>query len=146
MSDADIRLTPDEMREVFGEADPLQHHDEAEQRWGSTDSWKESKRRTSAYSKEDWVAIQAEGDRAVELMLEAFRAGEPADSDAAVAGARAHRTHIDRWFYPCSAQMQCGLADMYLADERFRRFYDDRAEGLAQYVHDAIYSAALREG
>ena len=29
---------------------------------------------------------------------------------------------------------------MYVADDRFRRNYDDRAPGLAQYVHDAIMS------
>jgi hypothetical protein len=34
--------------------------------------------------------------------------------------------------------MQKNLALMYLADERFKKFYDDRALGLAQYVHDAI--------
>ena len=34
--------------------------------------------------------------------------------------------------------MQRGLAEMYVADDRFRRTYDDRAPGLAQWVHDAI--------
>jgi hypothetical protein len=27
---------------------------------------------------------------------------------------------------------------MYIADERFKKYYDDRANGLAQFVHDAI--------
>ena len=34
--------------------------------------------------------------------------------------------------------MQKNLAAMYLSDERFKKFYDDRADGLAQFVHDAI--------
>jgi hypothetical protein len=34
--------------------------------------------------------------------------------------------------------MQRGLAEMYIADDRFRQTYDDRAPGLAQWVHDAI--------
>ncbi len=40
--------------------------------------------------------------------------------------------------------MHRGLADMYLADPRFTKTYDDRAPGLAQYVHDAIHANADR--
>lgn len=139
-----LALTQQEIHEVFGGADPAEHHAEAERLWGSTDAWAESKRRTTAYSKEQWIAAQAEGEEAVQRLLEAFTAGAPADSDMAIAGALAHRAHIDRWFYPCSAEMQCGLADMYLADERFTSHYEARAEGFAHYVHDAIYAAALK--
>ena len=67
----------------------------------------------------------------------------PADSPEAKAAAELHRLHIDRNFYPCSYEMQTGLAAMYLADERFARHYDGRVPGLAQYVHDAIYANAL---
>jgi hypothetical protein len=31
---------------------------------------------------------------------------------------------------------------MYVADERFRRSYDEVAPGLAHYVHDAIAASA----
>jgi hypothetical protein len=31
---------------------------------------------------------------------------------------------------------------MYVADERFRRTFDEVQPGLAQYVHDAILAAA----
>lgn len=34
--------------------------------------------------------------------------------------------------------MQKNLALMYVSDERFKKHYDDRAQGLAQYVHDVI--------
>ena len=33
--------------------------------------------------------------------------------------AERHRLSVDRWFYPCSAQMHSGLADMWEADRRF---------------------------
>jgi len=32
------------------------------------------------------------------------------------------------------------LALMYIEDPRFKEYYDGRARGLAQYVHDAIHS------
>jgi DNA-binding transcriptional MerR regulator len=41
----DIRLTPEERFEVFGEFRPEDYAEEAEQRWGETESYKESQRR-----------------------------------------------------------------------------------------------------
>lgn len=138
-----LSLTGEEMLEVFGDFDPAEHADEAAARWGETDAYRESARRVKDYTKDDWLVLKAEGEAAVQLMLAAFTAGEGPDSEDARAGALAHRAHIDRWFYPCSAEMQCGLADMYVADERFTATYDGYAPGFARFVHDAIYSAAL---
>ncbi len=58
--------------------------------------------------------------------------------------AESHRQMIDRWFYPCSTEMHVGLAEMYVADPRFARNYDDVEPGLAKYVHDAIVASAAR--
>jgi hypothetical protein len=58
--------------------------------------------------------------------------------------AEAHRAQIERWFYDVGYPMHRGLADMYLADPRFTKTYDDREAGLAQYVHDAIHANADR--
>ena len=60
--------------------------------------------------------------------------------------AEAHRRHISRWFYDCGYDMHRGLAEMYVADERFAKHYEDVAPGLAQYVHDAITANADRAG
>src|SRR5215216_2671339 len=57
-----ISLTPEERFEVFGEQDPAQYAAEAEERWGETEAWAQSQRRTSAYTKEDWVRIKQEGE------------------------------------------------------------------------------------
>jgi hypothetical protein len=38
--------------------------------------------------------------------------------------------------------MHRGLAEMYVADERFVQTYEREAEGLAAYVHDAILANA----
>src|SRR3954463_5877303 len=57
-----ISLTPEERFEVFGEQDPSQYAAEAEERWGDTEAWTQSQRRTAAYTKEDWLRIKAEAD------------------------------------------------------------------------------------
>jgi hypothetical protein len=38
--------------------------------------------------------------------------------------------------------MHRGLADLYLADPRFTKTYEDIRVGMAQYVHDAIHANA----
>ena len=142
----DIRLTPEERLEVFGEFRPEDHAEEAESRWGETESYKESNRRVSKYTKEDWLKLKAEGEEIEGRLAAAFETGLAPDSEEAMAGAEAHRQHISRWFYECTYEMHRGLAEMYVSDERFRSHYDKRAPGLASYIKDAAYANAEHAG
>ena len=58
--------------------------------------------------------------------------------------AEAHRQHITRWFYDCSADLHACISDMYVSDPRFTKTYEDQATGLAQYVRDAVHANAAR--
>jgi DNA-binding transcriptional MerR regulator len=135
-----------QMFEVFGDFDPRNYEAEVEDRW-SGDLLDESRRRTSSYSKAQWKDAMAEGDGVTNEFAVAKRAGEPAAGETAMALAERHRRHIDRWFYPCSYEVQTGLADMYTADARFTATYEQVEPGLAAYIHDAIKAnAAHRAG
>ncbi|MGI9609307.1 MAG: TipAS antibiotic-recognition domain-containing protein, partial [Acidimicrobiia bacterium] len=50
------------MQKVFGDFDPSEYADEAEQRWGDSDAYRESARRTASYTKDDWTDIVREAD------------------------------------------------------------------------------------
>jgi len=139
-----IELTAEEMFEVFGDDDPTRHAAEAQQRWGETQAYAESRRRTSAYSKADWARMKAQTAGIQARYLAAFRAGLAADSGEAMDAAEAHRQSITAWFYDCSYDIHRGLAQLYVTDQRFSAHYDDQAAGLAQYVHDAITANADR--
>jgi DNA-binding transcriptional MerR regulator len=139
-----IQLNPEEMFEVFGDFDPTQHETEAQQRWGDTDAFRESRRRTSSYTKEDWVRIKADQEDVETRLLRAMQSGLDPTSTEAMDAAEAHRANITRWFYDCEYAIHRGLADMYVADPRFTANYDNRAPGLAAYVHDAIHANADR--
>lgn len=117
---------------------------EAKQRWGDSEAYKISTARVANYTEADWDSQRAEQQATVDLFIDAMNAGLPADSDEATSAAEAHRLQIDKWFYPCSHEMQSNLAAMYIADERFAKFYNNQAAGLAQYVHDAIIANALK--
>jgi len=139
-----INLTPEERFEVFGDFDPDQYKDEVEERWGDTDAYRESSKRTARYTKTDWERIKAQGQAAIEQVVAAMNAGKPADSPDAMDGAEAHRRQIDDAFYACSYELHVGLAQMYIADPRFTATYETIAPGLARYLHDAIKANAAR--
>jgi len=138
-----MALTPEEQFEVFG-TDKVggEWAAEAEERWGDTDAWRESQRRAARYTKEDWIEMKAQSDVALRAYADAMAAGVAATSEQAMALAEDNRRFISRWFYDCSHAMQRNLAEMYIADERFRATYDAVAPGLAKYVHDAIIANA----
>lgn len=140
-----INLTPDELFEVFGEDRPKQEWaDEAEQRWGDTDAYRESQRRAAGYTKEDWKRIKADGDELNARFVAALQSGQPADSVDAMDLAEEHRRQINDGFYECDHVFHRNLAGLYVQDSRYADYFDKQADGLAQYVHDAIVANAAR--
>ncbi len=140
----DTKLTPEEQFEVFGDFNPDEHEAEAQEKWGDTDAYKESARRTASYSKADWLAIKEEAAAVNSQFNEAMTSGVAASDAAAMDVAEAHRQHISRWFYTCTTDIHRGLAEMYIADPRFEANYEKLAPGLAHYVHDAVLANAAR--
>jgi DNA-binding transcriptional MerR regulator len=138
-----ITLDPGDYFEVFGDTDPRQYADEVRDQWGSTDAYAESTRRTSAYTKEDWLRARAEGGAVLDEFAACMDAGLQPDDSRCMAAAEAHRENISTWYYPCSHEMQVGLADLYVSDPRFTAYYDDVRPGLAAFVHAAIYANAV---
>lgn len=136
--------TTEELRELFGDGYSEERRAEAEERWGGTDAWKQSDSRTKRYSRADWEQVRAEGVAATAALVRAQAAGLPPTSAEAMDAAEAHRAHIARWFYELDHAFHRGLADMYVADPRFTKTYEDMAPGLAAYVHDAIHANADR--
>jgi DNA-binding transcriptional MerR regulator len=139
-----ISLTADERFEVFGGFDADAHAAEAEERWGDSDAFRDSKRRTAGYTKADWQRMKEESAVPIDALVAAMRAGRAADSLEAMDAAEQHRQHISSWFYDCTSEIHVGLGDMYVADPRFAATYESVAPGLATYLRDAIRANAAR--
>ncbi len=118
---SDQPATPEELRELFGDGFKDEYQQEAQERWGESDAWKQSAARTKRYTKADWAEVKTE--------MEA---------------AEAARRHIHDRFYDLSYDMHRALGDMYVADPRFTKTYEDLEPGLAAYVRDAIHANADR--
>ena len=115
-----------------------EYENEVGKRWGDTDAYRQSQAKTSKYSKDDFQAAKVDQEAATELFVYAFGNSLPTTSENAQAAVVAHRAAISKWYYECSVEMQKNLALMYVQDPRFKKYYDGRVNGLAQYVHDAI--------
>lgn len=109
---------------------------EAKARWGNTDAWAESQKKTGAYGKEDWDRVNREG----EAILDRFAAlGDlPPESPQAQELVRAWQEHITRNYYHCTKEILSGLGQMYLADDRFRENLDSHGPGTAERLAKAI--------
>ncbi len=131
-------MTPSKAFKALGDFDPAEFEHEVEQRWGTSEAYAVSAKRTKGYGEAEWIAIRTEAAeiyaRAAALMAD----GHAPDADLARAAAEAHRQHIERWFYACAPAMHAQLAEMYTADPRFAETFESVAEGLAQWFASAV--------
>ena len=137
-------MTKDEMFEIFGDFDPAEYEDEVKERWGDSDAYKESARRSARFTKADWQRFKDESEEINKAVVALMEEGVPADDSRAMDAIERARLQIDTWFYPCSRQMHAGLGRMYIADPRFTATYEKIRPGLAQYMYDAIVANAAR--
>lgn len=137
-------MTKEEMFEVFGDFDPAKHEAEVQERWGQTEAYRESSRRTSRYNKKDWERIKAEGDQLQRDMAAQLEAGRAPTDPAVMELAERHRQYITRWFYPCSYEIHRGLGELYVNDSRFTDNIDRVRPGLARFTCEAFRANAER--
>lgn len=140
-----IAMTKEEMFEVFGDFDPTEHQAEAEQRWGDTDAYQESMKRTARYRKQDWIAIKNEAESIYRRLVDHMEAGTRPTDPKVTALAEAHRQHISKWFYECSKELHRGLGDLYVNDPRFTANIDKAGAGLAAYLREVIIANTVQK-
>ena len=138
-------LSVAEMVEIWGtDWDPV-YIEEAQAQWGDTQEWAESSRRKAQMSRADWEQAHEETVALETALVEAMLSGVEPGSPEANALAQWHRKDLNRWF-EVSISKQVLIGRGYVADERFARYYDKRAPGLAAWLKDVIDSGARSEG
>ena len=115
-----------------------QYEDEAKQRWGATDAYKESQAKTAGYSKDKWNDVLAGMNGIFGEFAECQNCGESVDSDATQRLVKKLQDYITANFYRCTDDILAGLGQMYICDERFKNSIDKNGEGTAEYVAEAI--------
>ncbi len=113
---------------------------EVSEKYGET-ALKESNKKLSGMSEEQWQKQEALAEEIFSLLEEAMKTADPA-CEAAQKAADCHRQWVCIFWKEglYSKASHRGLAEMYVADERFTAYYDDRlGRGTAQFLKDAIY-------
>ena len=117
---------------------------EAKARWGGTDAYKESEKRTAQYGKGDWQQIE-DGMRE---LFDAFAAVRdlPAEDARVQELVGKWQQYITDHFYPCTDEILAGLGQMYVCDERFKQNIDQSGEGTAVCMSRAIKAYCAARG
>lgn len=136
MTDKDLYggFTKEEM-DVYAE--------EARQRWGHTEAFKQSQERTKHWTKEDYARLKEDADKWMKHL--AAHMHHAPESPIVQQLIDQHYNSL-RTFYEPSPELYRGLAEMYITDERFTAYFERYATGLAQFMHDAMMSYVDKKG
>jgi len=121
--------------ELFDGFRPEEYAKEAEERW--PDQYAESSRRLARLSIQAQGDLFAEGDRITKELAQLYK------DESAIEGAEVQfvvSQHFD-WvsqFWTPNRAAYIGLGEMYFADLRFKENYDKYADGLAEFMQDAM--------
>ena len=114
------------------------YENEARERWGDTDAYREHELKTKNYTKEKW----AEANEGLMSIFAEFAAckesGTETDSNEAQALVAKLQAHITENYYTCTGEILAELGKMYVADERFKNNIDKFGEGTAEFASESI--------
>lgn len=90
-------------------------------------------------TEEQYRAVQGTEQALFEALVAGMEEGDPA-GDAAQKAADLHRQWLCAFWADgqYSPEAHKGIAEMYVADERFSAYYDKAAPGAAEFLRDAI--------
>ncbi|MDD3362125.1 MAG: MerR family transcriptional regulator [Hespellia sp.] len=109
---------------------------EVKDRWGTTDAYTQSQKKTAGYGKDDWKKVTEQMD---ELLKEfAQHLGESPQCEEVQVLVGQWQQHITDTYYDCTKEVLAGLGQMYVADERFTKNMDKFGAGTAKLISDAI--------
>ncbi|MFA5859904.1 MAG: TipAS antibiotic-recognition domain-containing protein, partial [Elusimicrobiota bacterium] len=121
------KFQPFDMTEI--EKHQEQYAEEVKQKYGNSDAYKESQKRTAKYSKQDWQRIMSRGGEIFQTV--AGLMDTPPESPEVQKVVGEWKQHITDSFYKCTLEIFRGLGDLYVADPRFTKNIDKIKPGLS---------------
>ena len=117
-----------------------QYSDEARERWGDTEAYKESEQRTADYTANDWNDLSAGMDAIMAGFAELKSEGVAPDDEHVRLQVEKLKQFITERMYTCTDEILSGLGQIYVADERFTKNIDRHGKGTAEYTAACIKS------
>lgn len=109
--------------------------EEAEARWAN--EYRASVKRFGLLSDAEQAAAIDRGEEVRDKLAALFTEGKPADDQEIQALVKLHYEWVCLFWTP-NREQYIGLGEMYGQDPRFTEFYDKKANGLADFIGEAI--------
>lgn len=137
-------MLDEELYDSFKDEEMKEYAEEAKQRWGNTDAYKQSQAKVSKMTKAQMQKLKDDGVKHMQALAAAMDL--PIESPEVQALIKQSHDGVN-FFYECSTEMFRNLGKMYVTDPRFTANYDKYRPGLAVFVRDAInYYCDRHEG
>ena len=114
----------------------VKYAEEVKERWGNTDVYTQSQKKTAHYTKEDWARINGERENLQKQFATCI--GEDPSCERVQELVRLWQKHITDYYYDCTKEILSGLGQMYVLDERFTKNIDKQGAGTAKFMNAAF--------
>src|SRR5699024_5225880 len=126
-------LSPEDRAEIFGTDWNEEYQIDAEERWGETPQWEQTRARTATMSNDHLhqvkdECVQLNADQA-QAKLAGVEPGSPQPADLA----EGHRARIEQYYY-CTHSLQVCRALMFTEHRRFAETYEGLEPGLQEWL------------
>ena len=138
ISAIDGAVKGENVMKAFDNSEFEKHKDEAKEKWGKTDVYKEHAERTKNYSKQKWRDLAEGMDHIMAAFALCMKKNKSPDSIEAQNLVKMLQNHITENYYLCTNEVLASLGQMYVADERFTNNIDQHADGTAAFICEAI--------
>ena len=118
------------------EDNELQYGREVREKYGD-EAVNKSNNKLQGMTQDQYEQVTALGAQVLETLQEAFITGNPA-GELAQKAADLHRQWLSFYWADYSKEAHAGLAQMYVDDERFTAYYDEKQPGTAAFLRDAV--------
>jgi len=88
-------------------------------------------------TEDQFVEVTKLAEQITRILAAAYKTGNPA-GELAQQAADLHRQWLSYYWDEYSKEAHAGLSQMYVADERFKAYYDKQQPGTAGFLRDAI--------
>lgn len=119
--------------------------DENEKKYGKEirekygeDSVNQSNEMLKNMTQEEYEEAMRLANEVTAVLAEAYKQGDPA-GELAQKAADLHKQWLTYYWSEYSKEAHASLARMYVDDERFRAYYDEKQPGTAKFLRDAIH-------
>ena len=121
----------------FSKTEMDKYTEEAKQKWGHTDTFKQSQERVRKMGKAGLAKVLEESGKLTLEIAAAMAKGEGPKSEEVQKLIARHYDGLHAFYEP-NLKMYRGMAKMYVDDPRFKANYENVAKGLAEFMRDGM--------